>query len=215
MSELNKNKTRKPRQKLSKSALVLIISGLIIAIPVTIFLAILGISALQTGSPREGSRFDNDLEPAITSAQISTLKADLETIPQLQEVEVVLSQGQLKIFLDTDDSLSSEQIDSILTTAYGKVNAQLPVGTYFTATGTTKMYDLQINAYTVLDASPIGAEDSREYKLLHKNSSEDNYGIDDLAHPKNPSLAAELEGLGDASAEVETPEGESSEDEGE
>ncbi|MBR3005371.1 MAG: hypothetical protein IKH68_01815, partial [Erysipelotrichaceae bacterium] len=42
--------------------------------------------------------------------------------------------------------------------------------------------------------SPIGT-DGRQYKLLHKNSAEETYGIDDLAHPKDPALAAELEGL--------------------
>ena len=65
---------KKERKRLSRSALVLIIGLIIIAIPVCIFAGILGISALQTNTPREGSRFENDLDPAITAEQISTLK---------------------------------------------------------------------------------------------------------------------------------------------
>ena len=202
MSEVNTKqvKTKKKRKKLSRSALVLIIGLLIIAIPVIIFLAILGISALQTGTPREGSRFDNDLDPAITSEQVSSLKSSIESLGSFDDVEVVLSQGQLKVFIDTRDNLSAEEVDKVVTDAYNTVNSALPINTYFKATDAKKMYDLQINVYTTATASPIGSESTRQYKLLHKNSTEASFAIDDLAHPKDPNLAAELEGL------VESPE---------
>lgn len=198
-------KTKKTRKRMSRSALVLIIGLLIIAIPVIIFAAILGISALQTGTPREGSRFDNDLDPKITADQVNALQSDLSGISSVEDVEVVLSEGQLKVFIDTSDSLSEEQVDGIVASAYNKVSAALPINTYFTATDTSKMYDLQINVYTTPEASPIGSTDSRQYKLLHKNSTEAQYGIDDMAHPKDPNLAAELEGL-TTSAETDAEE---------
>lgn len=210
MSEVQNTKQPKKRKKLSKSALVLIIGLFIIAIPIIIFLAILGISALQTGAPREGSRFDNDLDPAITSGDVKFLQDDISTISSIENVEVILSQGQLKVYIDTNDNLTEEQVDSIVTNAYNKVNSKLPINTYFTATDSRKMYDLQINVYTVAEASPIGAENSRQYKLLHKNSTESQYSIDDLAHPKDPNLAAELEGLVPKAEEGET-EGETQE----
>ena len=195
MSEVKTEKVKKPKKRLSKSALVLIIGLIIIAVPVITFLAILGISALQTGTPRDGSRFDNDLNPAITKDQISSLQNDLNTLGSIENVEVKVSEGQLKIFIDTDDNLSEEQIDSMLVNAYNKVNSALPINTYFTSTSSSKMYDLQINIYTSAEASEIGSTNSRQYKVLHKNSTESQYGIDDMAHPKNPTLAAELEGL--------------------
>ena len=193
--------TKKEKKRLSRSALVLIVGLIIIAIPVCIFVGILGISALQTGTPREGSRFDNDLDPAITSDDVSNLQQKLSVLGQVENVEVVLSEGQLRIFIDTNDNLSEEQVDSILTSAYNAVNSSLPITKYFTATESKKMYDLQINVYTTSEASEIEAANSRQYKLLHKNSSEEAYGIDDMAHPKNAQLAAELEGR------VETPTG--------
>ena len=186
--------TKKEKKRLSRSALVLIVGLIIIAIPVCIFLGILGVSALQTGTPREGSRFDNDLDPTITDEQISNLQTKLSAISSVENLEIVLKQGQLRIFIDTADTLSEEQVDSIVTSAYNAVNGELPISKYFTATESKKMYDLQINVYTTAEALPIGT-DGRQYKLLHKNSAEETYGIDDLAHPKDPALAAELEGL--------------------
>ncbi len=186
--------TKKEKKRLSRSAIVLIVGLIIIAIPVCIFVGILGVSALQTGSPREGSRFEGDLDPAITDSDVTALKEKLSSLSSVEEVEVIVKEGQLRIFIDTNDSLSEEQVDSILSSAYNAVNSSLPISTYFTATDSKKMYDLQINVYTSAEASPIGSS-GRQYKLLHKNSAEESYGIDDLAHPKDPALAAELEGL--------------------
>lgn len=187
--------TKKEKKKLSRSAIVLIVGLIIIAIPVCIFVGILGISALQTGSPREGSRFEGDLEPAISEEQVAAVETKLNALSSIESLEVILKEGQLRIFIDTADNLSEEQIDSLLTSAYNAVNSELPISTYFTATESKKMYDLQINIYTTAEASPLGDENGRQYKLLHKNSAEETYGIDDLAHPKDPALAAELEGL--------------------
>lgn len=187
--------TKKEKKKLSRSAIVLIVGLIIIAIPVCIFVGILGISALQTGSPREGSRFEGDLEPAISEEQVAAVETKLNALSSVESLEVILKEGQLRIFIDTADTLSEEQIDSLLTSAYNAVNSELPISTYFTATESKKMYDLQINIYTTAEASPLGDENGRQYKLLHKNSAEETYGIDDLAHPKDPALAAELEGL--------------------
>ncbi len=206
---MSEKKEKKERKKLSRSALVLIAGLVIIAIPVCIFLGILGISALQTNSPREGSRFENDLDPAITSEQLDQIREKLNSIGQTEQIEVVLSEGQLRIFIDTNDNLSEEQIDSILTTAYNAVNSVTPISTYFTASETRKMYDLQINVYTTAEGAELGTAETRQYKLLHKNSAEATYGIDDLAHPKDPALAAELEGLNPEPVETSDDEGQS------
>lgn len=204
MSEVNKTKVARQKKRLSKSALVLIIGILIIAIPISIFLAILGISALQTGSPRLGSRFNNDLNPEISNSQVEALTSELKAMSSIEEVEVILAQGQLRIFVDTDDNMSDEQFDSLVTSVYSKVNSSLPIDTYFTATDTEKMYDLAINVYTKAQASDLDADSSRKYKLLHKNSMEDTYQIDDLANPKNPELAAQLQGNNEINTEEET-----------
>lgn len=179
----------KQKKKISKSALVLIIGLVIIAIPCLVFVGILGISALQTGTPREGSRFDGDLVNEITSSDVDDIEADLNTISSIESIEVILAQGQLKIYIDTDDSLNEKQVDKIVNEAYNIVTSKLPINTYFTKTDSAKMYDLQINVYTTAEDS-----ENRQYKYLHKNSAEESFAIDDMAHPKDAKLKAELEG---------------------
>lgn len=186
MEETKEIKTKKKR-KISKSALIIIAGILIIAIPVIVFVSILGISALQTGSPRDGSRFDGDLVNKITSDDISAIETDLKSLSNIESVTVKESEGQLKIYIDTTDTLTESEIDDIVNKSYEKVTAKLPINTYFTKTNSAKMYDLQINVYTTSENV-----ENRQYKFLHKNSAEEKYAIDDLAHPKDPELVNEL-----------------------
>ena len=185
----------KTKKKLSKPALILVIGIVIIAIPCLVFAGILGISWLQKGTPRNGSRFKDDLVVEISKSDVKDIEADLATLPNIDSVEVSCDQGQLKVFIDINDSLSETDVDSIMTQAYNKITAKLPIDTYFTKTDAARNYDLQINVYTSIEASEIGASNPRQYKLLHKNSSQESYQIDDLAKPKNEELARELEGL--------------------
>lgn len=188
-------------KKISKSRLILIISIAIIAIPIIVFIAILGISAIQTGSPRDGSRFKNDLVNKISSSDAKDIKKELETLSNVEDVDAKVSEGQFKVYIDTNDSISEEEFDSIVKQAYEKVTAKLPINTYFTKIDNARMYDLQINVYTTSEAS-----EGRLYKLLHKNSSEESYQIDDLVHPKDQDLVNELEGIvpeGESSTEIE------------
>lgn len=189
MEETKEVKVNK-KKKLSKSAIVLIIGIVIIAIPVIVFLSILGIAELQKSSPREGSRFNNDLVPEITKENVQTIESDLKTLDKLDSVEVVLKQGQLKVYIDLNDSCNEKDVDNTIALVYQKIGTLLPITTYFTKSDSAKMYDLQINVYTSSDGSV-----ERQYKLLHKNSAEEQFSIDDLAHPKDPKLAAELQGL--------------------
>lgn len=188
MDETKEVKIKK-KKKLSKSGLIVVIGIVIILIPCLVFAAILGISALQTGSPRNGSRFKDDLVNEITKADCTSIQSDLSSISGVETVEVEVSEGQLKVFIDADDTLSESQVDAIVTDAYNKVISKLPIATYFTRTDSAKMYDLQINVYTTVEASS-----TRQYKLLHKNAAEETFQIDDLAHPKDAQLVKELEG---------------------
>lgn len=179
----------KTKKKLSKSGLILIIGLAIIIIPCLVFGSILVISKIQSGSPREGTRFKNDLVNEITNDDVSTIKTNLSSLTNVENVDVVIvSQGQLKIYIDAKDSATSDDVDALIASAYEKVIAKLPIATYFTRTDSAKMYDLEINVYTTLEKT-----DSRQYKVLHKNSAEETFGIDDMVTPKDPELVEQLE----------------------
>lgn len=189
MSENIEAKKLKKKKKISKSGIVLIVGIAVIAIPCLIFAFILGKAFFQNGTPRLGSRFTNDLTPEITKDDVNDLELSLKTLTNVEDAEVKVAQGQLKIFVDVKDSISGTDFDKVVSDAYNNVSNKLPIDKYFTKTDSAKMYDLQINVYTSLQD-----DESRQYKLLHKNSSEETFAIDDMANPKDPDLALELEG---------------------
>lgn len=201
MSETKEVKFQKKKntnkKKLSKSTIILIIAGIIIIIPCLVFAGILGISALQTGTPREGNRFKDDLINEISENDVNELISSLNGLSNVESVDGKVSEGQLKIYIDTKDSLEETDFDKVVSDAYGKVISKFPVSSYFTKTDSAKMYDLQINVYTTAEN-----KDGRLYKLLHKNSAEDNFMIDNLAKPKDQKLVDELEGNVSTSEEI-------------
>lgn len=210
-------KERGNHKKLTKAQLVLVIGLVIILIPCIIFGVILLKAAVQSGSPVEGSRFKNDLDPAITSSDTSSLTSEIKAMSDVEDCEIVLKSAQYRINVDTVDSLDSEDIEELAVEIYDKVNSKLPVSTYFTSTSTEKMYDLAINVYNVVDSD----NDSMVYYILTKNSKMDDYSLQCVSEPVDEDLAAELRGetddsdvgVGDASAGLTEEELEQAEEE--
>lgn len=189
MSEVKKPK----KKKLSTSALVLIISCIIIAIPIIIFLVIIISAALTNSKPSFGNRFDNDLNPAITSSQIESVKNSVSSISGVESCEVNLATAQFRVNIDTKDSASEEEIEKITKDAYDAVNKELPVSTYFKMSSDgQRMYDLAINSYNYI---PDNNEDANWISyVLTKNSKMDDYETQLISSPKNSDLAKELRG---------------------
>ena len=207
--EKTANKKNKDKKKLSKGAIVLIIGLVIIATPCLVFGWILLSAYLQTGKPVIGSRFDNDLNPSITSAQTSIIESSVSGLAGVEKCTVEMKSAQYRVNVDTSDSLSSEQIKDLVVNVYNTVNSTLPVGTYFTATDTMKMYDLSINVYNFINAE----NENMIYYILTKNSKMPAYTIQCVSEPLNEDLAKELRGetdietgVGDASIEGEEVE---------
>ena len=202
-------KEKKPKKKLSKGAIVLIIGLIIILIPCLVFGGILLSASLQTGNPVVGNRFDNDLKPAIADSETKALKATIETMSGVEKCEIVLKSAQYRINVDTDDSLSTSQIESLCVDIYNAVNSKLPVSTYFTASSSMKMYDLSINVYNFID----GESENMTYYILTKNSQMTDYSIQCVSEAVDEDLAKELRGetnittgTGDVSVDGETGE---------
>ena len=184
------NKTVKTKKKMSKGGIVLLISSLIILVPCLIFGGILLKSALETGKPVVGSRFDNDLEPAITSSNTSSLTTTIKAISGVEDCEIVLTSAQYRVNVNAQDSLSSSEIEALAKKVYDAVNNELPVSTYFTATDSKKMYDLSINVYNYVKED----DDNMIYYILTKNSKMSDYSIQCVSEPVDEELAKDLRG---------------------
>ncbi len=180
----------KKKKKLSKGAIVLIIGIIIITIPVIVFLGIIISAAINTGKPVVGTRFDNDLNPAITSSVTSSLEKSISNLSDVDNCTIELRSAQYRVAVDTKDNLSSERIQELAVEVYNIVNKELPVSTYFTATDSKKMYDLTINLYNFVN----GEDDNMIFYILTKNSQMEAYTLQCVSEPLDEDLAKELRG---------------------
>lgn len=184
---VNNTGATKQKKKLSKGGIVLLVGIIVILIPLLIFGGILLSAALETGKPVEGSRFTNDLNPAITNSQTTSLESSIKAISGVEDCEIVLKSAQYRVNVDATDSLSDSQVKELAVNVYNTVNSTLPVSTYFTATDSMKMYDLAVNVYTQLEEPHI-------YYLLTKNSNMSEYSLQCVSSAVDEDLASELRG---------------------
>lgn len=191
MEKVNKKEKQvKGKKKLSKGALVLIISLIIILIPCLIFGGILISAALESGKPVDGNRFKGDLNPAITSSNTSSIKNSIEALSGVEKCDIELTSAQYRVNVDTVDTLTDKQIEDLCVDIYNIVNKELPMATYFTASSSEKMYDLVVNVYNKID-------DDNIYYILTKNSKMDTYSVQCVSSAVDEELASDLRGEND------------------
>ena len=191
MEKVNKKEKQvKGKKKLSKGALVLIISLIIILIPCLIFGGILISATLESGKPVDGNRFKGDLNPAITSSNTSNIKNSIEALSGVEKCDIELTSAQYRVNVDTVDTLTDKQIEDLCVDIYNIVNKELPMATYFTASSSEKMYDLAVNVYNKID-------DNNIYYILTKNSKMDIYSVQCVSSAVDEELASDLRGEND------------------
>ena len=191
MEKVNKKEKQvKGKKKLSKGALVLIISLIIILIPCLIFGGILISAALESGKQVDGNRFKGDLNPAITSSNTSNIKNSIEALSGVERCDIELTSAQYRVNVDTVDTLTDKQIEDLCVDIYNIVNKELPMATYFTASSSEKMYDLAVNVYNKID-------DDNIYYILTKNSKMDTYSVQCVSSAVDEELASDLRGEND------------------
>ncbi len=188
MENVNKKEKQiKNKKKLSKGGIVLLVAAIVILIPCLIFGGILLSAALESGKPVVGNRFNNDLNPSISSSATSNLEKSIKALSGVEKCSIELTSAQYRVNVDTDDSLSDAEIQNLVVEVYNLVNQELPVSTYFTATDSEKMYDLSINVYNT-------TSDDNIYYILTKNSKMTAYSIQCVSEPVDEELAKDLRG---------------------
>ena len=159
----------------------------LIAIPFVIFGYILLVAANEGSTPIIMDRFAGDLNPAIDASQVETLSSQINGMEGVEKCTINLIVATMRISVDTQDNLSSEQISALTVKIYEKVDELLPVVDYFTIKQTHLQYDLEINVYNDLKKE----DDFIMYSIV-KNSAMEKYIIHNVSDPLNPELAIEL-----------------------
>lgn len=197
MSEQNK-KNKKPvtgtakkhkKKELDRSTVILITGLVLIVIPCLILGWILISASLDTGTPILGDRFQGDLDPAITSEQISQIETQVASEGSVDSVTVELATATLRIYVDAADSLSEEEATALSQTVYQDVTSVLPESTYFTSTSSKKMYDLEVHVYN--DLSLAGTE-GYMYVIRTKNAAMEQAEVQTVSKPLDADLAQQL-----------------------
>ena len=197
MSEQDK-KNKKPvtgtakkhkKKELDRSTVILITGLVLIAIPCLILGWILISASLDTGTPILGDRFQGDLDPAITSEQISQIETQVASEGSVDSVTVELATATLRIYVDAADSLSEEEATALSQTVYQDVISVLPESTYFTSTSSKKMYDLEVHVYNDLS---LAGTDGYMYVIRTKNAAMEQAEVQTVSKPLDADLAQQL-----------------------
>ena len=185
---MSKKKNLK-KSTMSSQTIIYIIAIMVIIVP----LLLLGVVYISTkenkGSPTFGDRFETSLDPAIEKTQLKEIEKAL-VYNDVESVEINLKSATLRITLDMKDDVSSDRVTAVLKDAYKKVDAILPVKTYFMNQENKKMYDLDIHAYNFL-----AEEDNTKgwvYKELVKNAAAKSSKIDTLSAPRDKETSDTL-----------------------
>ena len=166
----------------------IIIPITIIAVPTIVFVIILLVASAKSNTVVVGTRYRNDLDPAITEGEIGNLKDQVVTMTNVEDLEINLMTSQLRILVDAKDTIKEEDAEKLCKDIYDKVNTILPIKKYFTKDNQgQKMYDLEI---TVVN-DPNKESNLIIYSLV-KNSTMENYEVSCISKPKDPELVEEL-----------------------
>ncbi|MCR5230112.1 MAG: heavy-metal-associated domain-containing protein [Solobacterium sp.] len=146
-------------------------------------------AAMDTNSPIIGSRYDGDLDPAITKSDLDTIEKNVRGMTGVQAAEVNLATGTLRVYADITDSASAEEAKSMADQVYRSVIQVLPVDPYFTQAGGKKMYDLEVHVY---NSDKNTEDDSFIYVIETRNSSMAEPVVQLVSEPVDAELAEQL-----------------------
>ena len=184
-----KTKSKRRRRRISGASVILIVGIVVLLIPVFGFGYLLYGATLGTGTPLFGSRFTNDLNPAITKPQLSTLETTIKGLAGVETSTVDLKSATLRITVDTVDTLAEAAVKTLATQINTSIQTVLPVATYFTATETKKMYDLEISVYNLKDGKDKA---NYFYFIIIKNANMKTWKIQEVSKPIDAALAQQL-----------------------
>ncbi|MEG0393164.1 hypothetical protein [Anaerorhabdus sp.] len=182
MSQNRKKVKSQSKRKLDRTSKIILIGGALILIPFIIFGFILLSASFNTGKPIFGDRFKGDLNPAITSSNISAIESKIKSQSGVESVNVELASATLRVYVDITDSASSEDANRIADAAYNDVIGVLPEATYFTLQDGKKMYDIEVHVYNLAKD-----RDSESFVYVIKNKSSN------MATAKNQIVSSPLD----------------------
>lgn len=188
-------KETKPKtpSKKKKPNWILWIGLAVVVIPCIILLYIIIGTKENAGVPVVSDRFENEIDPAISSDDLAWLQDNL-TYEEAESVSVNLISATLRINVNTLDDLNADVIDALCDAVYNKVAERLPIEKYFTNREEDgkkiKMYDIEIHIYNVIPDETTTV--AQIYKVKAKTGAAEAPHTDTLSSPKDEDVSEGL-----------------------
>lgn len=162
---------------------------IIFLLPFAVFGWMLMSAAMDTGSPILGERYEGDLDPAITKAELETIKDKTSSLSGVEKTDINLATATLRVYADIGDLADAEAAKTTAHEIYDVVTSTLDPNVYFTQTDDKKMYDMEVHVYnrdTEMD------QPGWVYVIETKNSGMEKPITQLVSQPLDPELAEQL-----------------------
>ena len=178
----------KRRKANRRTSVIFWIALILFLLPFVILGVILISAAMDTGKPVLGDRYKGDLDPAITSSELSQVESAAGKVNGVERAFVNLATGTLRVYADISDGASPDIAESTAREIYSSVTSVLSEDTYFTQNNGKKMYDLEVHVFNQ-NKDP---ENNFVYVIETKTSSMDEPIVQLVSEPIDAELAESL-----------------------
>ena len=112
----------KPKKSQKGSSLPFWIALVLFLIPFIVLGVILVSAAMDTGKPILGDRYKDDLDPAITSSDLSQVESAVKSVGGVESVFTNLATGTLRVYADISDGADADSAKNTAQQVYSAVN---------------------------------------------------------------------------------------------
>ena len=182
---------KKVRQKKNRhiTGLLFWVCLVLLAAPFVVLGWILFSSQMDTGTPVLGSRYEGDLDPAITKTQLQEVQTAVSNIEGVENSYLNMATATLRVYVDVADDADSDAVYEMADTVYDTMTGILDPEVYFTQADGKKMYDTEIHVYTLLKEND---DDNFVYVIKTKTSAMGKPKSNLVSEPRNAKLAQQL-----------------------
>ncbi len=171
-----------------RTTIIFWVALVLFLLPFIILGFILLSAAMDTGKPILGDRYKDDLDPAITSSELSQVESAVKSVGGVEGTFTNLATGTLRVYADISDSADAETAKSSAEQVYSAVTSVLNPSTYFTQNNGKKMYDLEVHVFN----QNKDTESNFVYVIETKTSSMEAPIIQVVSEPIDAELAESL-----------------------
>jgi len=184
-----KKKAAGKKRNLHTTGFIFWICLILIAAPIAVLGWILLSSAMDTGSPVLGNRYEGDLDPAITKEQLAEVETAVGGLEGIEKASVEMVTATMRVYADVPDDWGIDAVKEKASEIYETVTGILDPAVYFTQTDGRKMYDIEVHVYNLAENRE---SDEFVYVIRNKSSSMESPISSVVSEPVDAELAQQL-----------------------